>query len=188
MNKSTTQKEGIVIWLLGLSGAGKTTLAKLLDELLSTQQYVCVRLDGDELRHGINADLGFSEESRAENVRRTAEIAHLLSKNGIITICSLITPMASHRCIARNILGENYWEVFVDCPLEKCIARDAKGLYQKAMQQLIPNFTGISSSFEPPSTPHHTAHTNLDSPEACANDIFQAVMARLHMANKTSVG
>lgn len=180
MSDQLQKQQGLAIWLFGLSGAGKTTLAVLLEELLTRQHHTCVRLDGDELRHGVSADLGFSDEARAENVRRTAEIASLLCKNRIISICCLITPLDSHRAIARHILGDSYWEVFVDCPLEECIARDVKGLYKKAIQQQIRDFTGISSAFERPTSANQIVRTNLNSPEACAEDIFNAVMARLN--------
>jgi adenylylsulfate kinase len=106
-------QKGIVIWLLGLSGAGKSTIAQLAEDIFTSNGYFSVRLDGDALREGINKSLGFTDDDRAENIRRTAEIAGILCSNNVITICSLITPLNSHREIARSILKENYLEVFV---------------------------------------------------------------------------
>ncbi len=145
-----SSKKGLVVWLVGLSGAGKTTLSKLLSEKLLKYNIQSVRLDGDELRYGLNASLGFSIEDRSENVRRTAEIAKIISESNVVTICSLITPLTQHRKIASEILGEQYFEVFIDCPLETCEQRDVKGLYRKAHENTIKNFTGVGSKFEAP--------------------------------------
>ncbi|MCH5597101.1 adenylyl-sulfate kinase [Niabella ginsengisoli] len=109
-----------VIWLLGLSGAGKTTIAGLLQEFLKESGKPSLILDGDELRSGINKDLGFSDEDRAENIRRTAELARIVSANGIICICSLITPMQAYRSLAASIIGPLYYEIFINCPLATC--------------------------------------------------------------------
>ncbi len=141
-----------VIWLTGLSGSGKTTLANaLVAELKDQKVYV---LDGDELRLGLNNNLGYSEEDRIENIRRAAEVAKLLMSLGFIVIAAFISPSNKSRKLARQIIGSiNYIEVFVDTPLEVCERRDPKGLYKKARNGLITNMTGIGSVYEVPSSP-----------------------------------
>lgn len=141
-----------VIWLTGLSGSGKTTLANaLLEELKDRKVYV---LDGDELRLGLNNNLGYSEEDRIENIRRAAEVAKLLMNLGFIVIAAFISPSNKSRKLARQIIGsDNFVEVFVYTPLEVCERRDPKGLYKKARNGLITNMTGIDSVYEIPSSP-----------------------------------
>lgn len=141
-----------VIWLTGLSGSGKTTLANALVEKLKDQKvYV---LDGDELRLGLNNNLGYSEEDRIENIRRAAEVAKLLMNLGFIVIAAFISPSSKSRKLARQIIGSsNFVEVFVCTPLEVCEKRDPKGLYKKARSGLITNMTGIDSVYEIPSSP-----------------------------------
>ena len=142
------RQQGIAVWLYGLSGAGKSTIASHLKQLLDFRGIPSVLLDGDEVRQGINNDLGFSEADRFENIRRVAEIAALLVKQQQVVICSLITPLRAHRLLAQGILGENYLGVFIDCPLSVCESRDVKGLYEKARRKQIRSFTGISAPFE----------------------------------------
>lgn len=143
-------QNGIVIWMVGLSGSGKSTLATGLENKLHEQGYHTVLLDGDNLRTGVNNNLGFSVEDRLENVRRAAEVSKLFAKNGTVTICSLISPTEEIRLLAKNIIGDLYCEVFIHCPLEICKQRDVKGLYAKARKGEIKNFTGIDSPFEMP--------------------------------------
>ena len=150
INKGKLKQKGLVIWLFGLSGAGKTTISSLLKEKLEGDGFFTVALDGDVLREGLNKDLSFSEQDRRENIRRAAEFAKVLVKNNIITICSFITPLQENRASAAGIIGENYFEVFIQCPLSECIKRDVKGLYKKAKANQITNFTGISANFETP--------------------------------------
>jgi adenylylsulfate kinase len=166
---------GIVIWLLGLSGSGKSTIANLLKEKLSTQGYASVILDGDNLRTGISHNLSFSDDDRSENIRRAAEIAKILHQNNIITICSLITPLGKHRDLAHSIIGDPYFEVFVDCPLEVCEKRDVKGLYKKARTKNLSDFTGISSRFEAPLFSHLTLLTNTQAPEESCELLYSAI-------------
>lgn len=139
------------VWLTGLSGAGKTTVANLLDETLFELGNHAFVLDGDRCRNGVCRDLDFSPEGRMENVRRIAEVARLMVDAGLIVIVSLISPLIAQRAMARELFepGE-FFEVYLDTPLAVCEQRDAKGLYKKARQGLIPNFTGISSAYEPP--------------------------------------
>jgi adenylylsulfate kinase len=176
---SLLKQRGIVVWLLGLSGAGKSTIATLLEKVLTANGYFSVLLDGDNLRSGINKNLSFSSEDRAENIRRAAEIAKLLVSNNIITICSFITPLQDHRNLAREIVGEDYFEVFVDCPLNICEERDVKGLYKKARKEGITNFTGISSRFEPSASSHLILTTAFQSPEESVGILFEALKKRI---------
>ncbi|MFD2525773.1 adenylyl-sulfate kinase [Flavihumibacter stibioxidans] len=180
MNKLPGQN-GIAIWLFGLSGAGKSTIAILLERMLAERGIFSIRLDGDELRDGVNKGLGFSDDDRSENIRRTAEIARLLTGNNVITICSLITPLGRHRKIARDILGDKIFEVFVDCPLEVCANRDVKGLYKKAKAQMIEKFTGFDSSFEKPDIPTFTISTQGSKVEECASAIIESLISRIRI-------
>jgi adenylylsulfate kinase len=143
-----------VIWFTGLSGSGKTTLASALEKKLFEHNYFCQILDGDNVRSGINKNLGFTEDDRIENIRRIAEVSKLFMNSGIILICAFISPTNEIRHMAKNIIGEeDYLEVFVNTPLEICELRDPKGLYKKARRGEIKNFTGISSPFEAPDNP-----------------------------------
>jgi adenylylsulfate kinase len=139
-----------VLWMTGLSGAGKSTIAYALEKKLQNEKILCEVLDGDMLRTGINAGLGFSEEDRRENIRRTAEIAKILCVNNFIVICSLITPTNDLREIAKTILGDKFKLIHISTSLETCKKRDVKGLYNKALAGEIPNFTGISAPFDIP--------------------------------------
>jgi adenylylsulfate kinase len=141
---------GAVIWMTGLSGAGKSTLANALHRRLTDQGRASIVLDGDVLRRGLNADLGFSTAERTENLRRVAHVAALFMQQGFIAIAAVISPEHRHRRAAREIVGEGFVEVFVNAPLAVCEARDAKGLYARARRGEIPHFTGISDPFEAP--------------------------------------
>ncbi len=183
------QKEGLinqrscVIWMVGLSGSGKSTLARALENQLFQDGYLTALLDGDNLRSGINNNLGFSSEDRTENIRRAAETAKLLANNGLITICSLISPLKSIRNMAREIIGDKYIEVFVDCPLEVCEKRDVKGLYAKARQGIIPEFTGISSPFEPATDADLVVNSNDNSIEQCLQQLVEFLEPKISFKN-----
>jgi len=165
-DKETLLKQkGKVVWMVGLSGSGKSTLARAVENTLHQQGKVTMLLDGDNLRTGVNNNLGFSQEDRRENIRRAAEVAKLFSQCGIITICSLISPTASIRQMAKEIIGGNYFEVFIHCPLEVCEERDVKGLYAKARRGEISDFTGISSPFEEPQQSNLKVSTHQQSIE-----------------------
>ena len=143
--------KSIVVWFFGLSGSGKSTLADLLEQDLHKNKIRTSILDGDQLRNGLNADLKFSLEDRIENLRRVAELSHILIQNGLVTICSFITPLEKHRELVKSIVGhENIFWVYVNTPIEECIRRDPKGLYKKAINGEIKEFTGISQIFEKP--------------------------------------
>lgn len=154
--------KGKVLWFTGLSGAGKTTIAQALHAQWMQQQCFCIILDGDQLRQGINAGLGFSVEDRRENIRRIAEIARLLVDNGIICIVSTISPYAALRDMAKQIIGPgSFSEIFINAPLPVCEQRDVKGLYHKARQNQINSFTGVHDSYEPPVHPDLEIKTDI---------------------------
>ncbi len=174
--KSMGQR-GQVFWFTGLSGSGKSTLANDLESQLHSQGRHTFLLDGDNLRHGLNGDLGFSESDRTENIRRVAEVARLMADAGLIVLTAFVSPFAADRAKARHIVGsERFVEIFVDCPLEVCESRDVKGLYAKARQGLIPDFTGISSPFEAPRHPDLHVRTDLSSLAECR----QTLLAFIH--------
>ena len=154
------EQKGIVLWFTGLSGSGKSTVAVELEKaLLDSGKLVC-RLDGDNIRHGLNKELGFSNDDRFENIRRIAEVAKLFKDSGIITLASFISPLTSMRKMARDIVGaDDFVEIFVKCSIEKCRNRDPKELYKKADAGLIKNFTGITSKYEEPEAPELTLDT-----------------------------
>jgi adenylylsulfate kinase len=155
ISKSDREKiknqKAITIWMSGLSGSGKSTIANQLESFLNELGYHTYILDGDNTRLGLNKGLGFSEEDRIENIRRVAEVCKLMNDAGLIVICSFISPFEKNRIQAREIIGDEFIEVFIDADLETCEMRDPKGLYKKARAGEIKDFTGISSPFEMPS-------------------------------------
>jgi adenylylsulfate kinase len=174
------QQRSKVIWLTGLSGSGKTTLARNIEMDLNKRGFLTQILDGDNIRTGINNNLGFSEEDRRENIRRIAEVTKLFIDCGIICINSFITPTNEMRQMIKDIVGEeNMIEIFVNTPLEVCESRDIKGLYKKAREGKIKNFTGIDSPFEPPENPDieiKTVEMSLeDSVKKCMDFILPKV-------------
>jgi len=169
-----------VIWFTGLSGSGKTTLAANLEKELFFRRYFCHVLDGDNIRTGINNNLGFSTEDRLENIRRIAEVSRLLINTGMITICSFISPTHEIRNLARNIIGpEDFIEIFLNPPLEVCEARDTKGLYQKARAGIIKDFTGISAPFEAPLNPDLEIDTSVLGIKESVDRIFAIIRDRI---------
>ncbi len=169
-------QRGYSVWLTGLSGSGKSTIAYELERQLTAAGHLCLVLDGDNVRHGLNKDLGFSADDRTENIRRIAEVARLMNSAGVIVITSFISPYIKDRQDAREIIGaENFMEVHIDTPLEVCEARDPKGLYKKVRAGEIPQFTGITDPYEAPELPELTLPTERLSAAECAG----AVMAML---------
>ena len=169
-------QRGVVVWLTGLSGAGKSTLARALEERLTRDGRLVVVLDGDNLRHGLCADLGFSAADRSENIRRVGHVASLFADAGVIVVTAFLSPFRADRELARKVLGDDFVEVFVDAPLAVCEARDPKGLYRKARAGEIAEFTGISSPYEPPLRPH--VHLRTDQgPLASSVDTVLAWLA-----------
>lgn len=169
----------VVVWLVGISGSGKSTLARGLENALHKKGYLTQLLDGDNLRSGINNNLSFTEEDRIENIRRAAEVSKLFSNCGIITICSLISPTQQIREMARKIIGDKYFEVFVSCPMDVCESRDVKGLYKKARAGEIKNFTGIDSPFEEPLNPDLEIKTDIHSIEFCHNQLLENIIRKI---------
>ncbi|MFL9907008.1 adenylyl-sulfate kinase [Paraburkholderia sp. RL17-337-BIB-A] len=151
---------GAVIWMTGLSGAGKSTLAGALHQRLKEAGHASIVLDGDVLRRGLTAGLGFTREDRAENLRRIAHVAALFMQQGFIAIAAVISPEHQHRRMAREIVGVGFVEVFVNAPLAVCEARDVKGLYARARRGEIPHFTGVSGPFDVPLEPDVTIETD----------------------------
>ncbi len=142
------------LWFTGLSGSGKSTIANLVESRLYAHGARTTLLDGDNIRHGLNKDLGFTEVDRVENIRRVGEVAKLMTEAGLIVLCSFISPFRADRQLVRDMLDEGeFIEIFVDTPIEDCIARDPKGLYKKAIAGEIKNFTGIDQPYEAPENP-----------------------------------
>ncbi|MDK2909271.1 MAG: adenylylsulfate kinase [Bacteroidales bacterium] len=169
-----------VIWFTGLSGAGKSTLGSMLELVLFEKGFVVQLFDGDNIRAGINNDLGFSIDDRRENLRRVAEINRLFLFSGIITINCFIAPTEELRRMIAGIIGsDDLIEVFADCPLEICEQRDTKGLYKMAREGKISHFTGISSPFEPPANPQIHLRTDLLTPEQCLKEILDVVLPQI---------
>jgi len=166
-----TQCEGFTLWMTGLSGAGKTTIAKIVEARLKERGIKVERLDGDVVRQSLTRDLGFSKEDRDKNIERVAFVAKLLSRNGIGVIAAFISPYRAVRAMVRRETT-NFIEVFVDAPLEVCMERDVKGMYAKAKAGEIPNFTGISDPYEPPDRPEIVIPTAHETPEQSANRII----------------
>ncbi|GAB1451236.1 adenylyl-sulfate kinase [Draconibacterium sp.] len=169
-----------VIWFTGLSGSGKTTLASALERNLFEKGYLTQVLDGDNIRTGINNNLGFSHEDRKENIRRIAEIAKLLINSGVICLCAFVSPSEETRKIVRDIIGDDdFLEIFVSTPIEVCETRDVKGLYQKARAGKIKNFTGISAPFENPQNAILSIDTSNKTVEECVNILLDKLFSEL---------
>ena len=166
-----------VLWFTGLSGAGKSTIANLVERKLHALGRHTYLLDGDNVRHGLNRDLGFTEADRVENIRRVAEVAKLMLDAGLITLVSFISPFRAERDMARSLAGDgNFLEIYIDAPLALAEQRDPKGLYQKARRGELKNFTGIDSPYEPPVTPELHIDTQRESAEAAAERIVEALL------------
>ena len=169
-------QKSIMIWFTGLSGSGKSTIAVALERELYTKGYLCKLLDGDNIRTGINKNLGFTEEDRKENIRRISEVSKLFIDTGIITIAAFISPTRELRALAKSIIGkENFIEVFISTPLNVCEERDVKGLYAKARKGEISNFTGISAPFEAPENPDLSLDTSTLSIEESVNRLMELI-------------
>lgn len=165
-------QKAVLLWFTGLSGSGKSTVASLLEKRLHEMGKLTYLLDGDNVRHGLNSDLGFSEEDRIENIRRVGEVSKLIVDAGVITISTFISPFKEDREKVRKLLGKDFIEVFTDCPLEVCEERDPKGIYKKARKGEIKNFTGIDSPYEKPENPEITVSTHLNSLKECVELII----------------
>ena len=173
-------QRGAVIWMYGLSGSGKSTLANLLERRLHEQGKMVKVLDGDNVRSGLNSNLGFSDEDRLENIRRVAEVAKLFADSGIVTVTSFITPNNELRDIAREVIGDDdLLEVYVKASFETCAERDPKGLYAKVKAGEVKQFTGKDSAFEEPSRPDLIIDTETLSEDDALEQLFSAVLAMI---------
>lgn len=174
------KQHSVMIWFTGLSGSGKSTIAIALERELHKRGLLCRILDGDNIRSGINNNLGFSETDRVENIRRIAEVSKLFIDAGVITIAAFISPNNDIREMAANIIGQDdFLEVYVSTPLAECERRDVKGLYAKARKGEIKNFTGISAPFEAPAHPALTLDTSVLSLEASVNKLLELILPRI---------
>ncbi|HKU54265.1 MAG TPA: adenylyl-sulfate kinase, partial [Rhizomicrobium sp.] len=173
----------VVLWFTGLSGSGKSTIANLVEKALAAEGKHTYLLDGDNVRHGLNKDLGFTDADRVENIRRVGEAAKLFVDAGLIVLTAFISPFRSERRMARELMGESeFLEVFVDTPIEVCMQRDPKGLYEKAKAGQIKNFTGIDSPYETPEKAEMIIHTVEATAEAHAQAIVR------HLRDKGYLG
>lgn len=178
--ESLLKQRGIMIWFTGLSGSGKSTIAIALERELQKRGLLCRILDGDNIRSGINNNLGFSAEDRIENIRRIAEIGKLFVYTGIITIAAFISPNNAIREMAANIIGkEDFMEVYISTPIEECERRDVKGLYAKARRGEIKDFTGVSSPFEAPQHPDLSLDTSVLSVEESVNLLLNLILPKV---------
>lgn len=167
-------QRGVMLWFTGLSGSGKSTVAIALERELHKRGLLCRILDGDNIRMGINANLGFSEEDRRENIRRVAEVAKLFVDTGIITIAAFVSPTEELRQLAENIIGkDDFKEIFISTPIEECERRDVKGLYARAHRGEVKNFTGISAPFEAPKHPALSIDTSKMPLEESVNILLK---------------
>jgi adenylylsulfate kinase len=169
----------VTLWFTGLSGSGKSTLANQVEQALMRRRALGYVLDGDNIRHGLSANLGFSAEDRSENIRRIGEVAKLLNDAGVIVLSAFISPFRADRARVRERLAPGqFLEVFVDCPLEVCEQRDVKGLYRKAREGAIAEFTGISSPYEPPLAPELRVATAEQPLQACVAQVLALLETR----------
>ena len=174
------KQHSVMIWFTGLSGSGKSTIAIALERELHKRGLLCRILDGDNIRSGINNNLGFTEADRIENIRRIAEVSKLFVDTGIITIAAFFSPSNDIREMAANIIGkDDFLEVYVSTPIEECERRDVKGLYAKARRGEIKNFTGISAPFEAPAHPALTLDTSALSLEESVNKLLELILPRI---------
>lgn len=171
-------QHGLMVWFTGLSGSGKSTIAMGVERELHKRGILCRILDGDNIRAGINSNLGFSSEDRMENIRRIAEIGKLFVQTGVVTLACFVSPTNDVRRLARDIIGkEDFKEVFVCTPLEVCERRDVKGLYAKARKGVVKNFTGISAPFEVPENPILKIDTSIISLEDSVNRVVEMILS-----------
>lgn len=171
--------KGAIIWFTGLSGAGKSTLAHAVEQRLHTMGCRTFVLDGDNVRHGLCSDLGFSDADRSENIRRIGELSTLFMEAGVIVLTAFISPFRSDRDMVRQVAGPGpFIEIYCASPIEVCESRDVKGLYKKARAGEIGNFTGISSPYEPPENPELTVMTGSDALESCVDMVIDSLTNR----------
>ena len=185
-NISGTQRQAqmghgaLRVWFTGLSGSGKSTLANAVEQKLHAAGVHTYTLDGDNVRHGLNKNLGFGPKDRTENIRRIAEVAHLMLDAGLVVLSAFVSPYLKDRQAIKEVVGaEGFMEVFVDTPLEVCEQRDVKGLYAKARAGQIPDFTGISAPYEAPEKPDFRIDTSVTGLDESANLLSELIMSRI---------
>lgn len=177
--KDLNKHKSVILWFTGLSGSGKSTLAHAVEEQLYQKQCRTYVLDGDNVRHGLCSDLGFSDEDRKENIRRIGNVAKLFLDAGTIVLTAFISPFLEDRETVRNlVLPGDFLEIYCNAPIEVCEQRDVKGIYQKARDGVIKDFTGISSPYEAPQNPELIVNTGEDSLEACVSQVMDLLKAR----------
>jgi adenylylsulfate kinase len=169
---------GATVWLTGLSGSGKSTIAVELEKALWDRGVRAFVLDGDNIRHGLNKNLGFSPTDRTENIRRIGEVARLFTEAGMVVLTAFISPYRADRDQVRALMPDDFVEIHVDCPIEVCEQRDVKGLYQKARAGKIPEFTGVSAPYEPPLRPELTLRTGTQTVEDSVRQVLAHLEAR----------
>ncbi len=175
----------LLIWFTGLSGSGKSTIANELEKRLFEIGVHTYTLDGDNVRKGLNSDLDFSEKGRVENIRRIGEVSNLFLDSGLVVLSAFVSPFRSDRAMVKKLVGEdNYIEVFVNCPLEVCEARDVKGLYKKARNGEISHFTGISSPFEEPQNADVVVKSDVLTAQQSAEQVFELIESKLRLRNE----
>ena len=179
LREQLNKHKSFILWFTGLSGAGKSTLAHRVEELLFERGCRTYVFDGDNVRHGLCSDLGFSIKDRHENIRRIGEMSKLFVDAGVIALTAFISPLRADRQMVRALAQEgDFIEVYCNAPLDVCEGRDVKGLYQKARQGVIPDFTGISSPYEAPEDPEIVVHTGRDGLETCAQQVIKLLEER----------
>ncbi|MCB9793776.1 MAG: adenylyl-sulfate kinase [Alphaproteobacteria bacterium] len=182
--QEATGQRGCVVWFTGLSGSGKSTVTRRVEQLLLERGKVSYALDGDNMRHGLNSDLGFSPADRTENIRRIGEVAKLFADATVVTTTAFISPYRADRDQVRSIMpAGTFIEVFVDAPLEVCEERDPKGLYKKARAGIIPNFTGISAPYEAPEAPEIVLETHKHDVDTCAMQVLEYLEVKGFLTN-----
>ena len=178
--KERLKQQPKLIWFTGLSGSGKSTLANAVETQLFEDGYMTYLLDGDNIRTGLNKDLGFSDSDRIENIRRIAEVAKLMMDAGLLVVSAFISPFREERAMIAELVGEeNFLEVFVDCPIEVCEQRDVKGLYAKARKRIIKNFTGIDSPYEKPLDPAVHVHSDIEELKDSVQKVINTISANI---------
>jgi len=181
-------QQPLTVWLTGLSASGKSTLAFALERDLLEMGHACYVLDGDNVRHGLNSNLGFTHADRTENIRRIAEVARLMNDAGLIVITAFISPYREDRRLARHIIGPGrFFEVYVRTPLTTCEIRDPKGMYKKARLGEIPDFTGVGAPYEVPETPAVSIDTTASTLAACTSQIMTELAGRIDFNNGQNV-
>lgn len=186
MRQKLLNQRSHIFWFTGLSGAGKSTLAHALEAHLFAEGYLTYVFDGDNVRHGLCGDLGFSLEDRSENIRRIGEMCKLFMESGVICLAAFISPSRIDRAKVRDLVGnENFSEIFVRCPLELCEERDVKGFYRKAKAGDIAEYTGISSPYEPPITPDLVLDTKAQNIKTCTDVLLHFSLTRIGFSGVT---